>query len=40
MYVYIKTLRGTTHKIEIEPSNTIEEMKMVLMEVSGIPSDV
>ena len=39
MHIYIKTLGGTTHDIEIEPSNTIEDVKLLLMEVTGIHKD-
>jgi ubiquitin-large subunit ribosomal protein L40e len=40
MLIYIKE-HGTSRMYEIEPecSNTIEDVKVLIMEVSGIPPD-
>ena len=39
MRIYIKTLSGKTHEIDIEPSDTIEYLKGMLIELTGIPQD-
>ena len=39
MQIFIKTLRGKTITQEVQPSNSVENVKTIIQEQEGIPSD-
>ncbi len=39
MIIYVKTLTGVNHTIEVSPSDTIEQVKQKIEEVDNTPVD-
>jgi ubiquitin-large subunit ribosomal protein L40e len=39
MILFIKTLSGKTITVDVEPSDTIEAVKLIILEKEGIPVD-
>ena len=39
MQIFVKTLWGKTHTLEVEPSDTVKEVKAMVYEETGIPPD-
>ena len=37
--IYFKTLKGETYTLEVEPANNIEEIKLKIQKVIGLPAD-
>ena len=39
MQIFVKTLTGKTITLEVEPSNSVEDVKTKIMEKEGMPTD-
>ncbi len=39
MQIFIKTLTGATYTIDVDPGNTIDEVKGIIDKKAGIPPD-
>ena len=39
MQIFVKTLTGKTMTIEVDPKDTIKDLKSKIMDREGIPSD-